>query len=223
MHKNYFLEVINEKPALFAAMLRCNGMTPADGEKGPPQALPGLHADFPRARLEELWRHGPSRRHLRALMPGSAEPFWDFSEQSRCLALLEPETVNELVLFYGANLHAPEIARTILGKDLARLREALGARVYAYALQRGQYQMPVGRGVFSTRNREMPLAERVGLHGKEALGIVASSWPQPLQGRVDVTYPTDISVSEDVRRGIWFDMKKILLREVASAWKHCFT
>jgi hypothetical protein len=222
MHKNYYLEVIGEKPALFAAMLRFNGIAPPDGATTPPDDVVRLYADLPAACLDELWRHEPSRKHLRSIAQNRAEPFWDFSEESRCLALLEPDILNELILFYGASLHAPEIKRTIMGRDLARLREALSERAYAYALQRGQYQMPAGRGVFAARHPEKSLAERVLLHGREALGIIVSGWPRALQNRVHAAPPAGMAVSSDLQRGIWFDMKKILLKEVASAWAPCF-
>lgn len=222
MHKNYFLEVIGEKPALFAAILRFNGITPTDGAATFPDGLAGLSAHVPEACLDELWRHGPSRKHLRALAPGPVEPFWDFSEESRCLAFLEQDTVNELAFFYGATLHAPEITRTIMRNDIAKLRDALGERVYLYALQRGQYQAPAARAEFSARHREMPLAERVPLHGGEALGLIMSAWPQPLQSRVRFTPPADMPLSPGLQKSIWFDMKKILLKEVASAWAPCF-
>jgi hypothetical protein len=188
-------------------------------------------ADLSEACRNELWRYGPSRKHVRkhsrTVAPALAEPFWDFSEESRCLALLEPDTLDELVLFYGASLHAPEIARVILGKELARLREALGERAHSYALQRGQYRMPVARGEFAARDRELPLAERVVLHGKEAFGIIVAGWPQTLQRRVQtvlavVLPPETMPVSAALQNGIWFDMKKILLTEVASAWAPCF-
>ena len=222
MHKNYFLEVIGEKPALFAAMLRFNGIAPA-GDAAPfPYNPAGMAANLPEACLNELWRHGPSRNHLRALVPAPAEPFWDFSEESRCLALLEPETLNELTLFYGASLHAPEITRTILGRDSAELRGAIGERAHAYALQRGQYQVPAARGEFLARHREMPLAERVARHGREALGIVASGWPQTLRDRAEAPPPADMPVTPALQNSIWFDMKKILLKEVAPAWAPCF-
>ena len=222
MHKKYFLEVISEKPALFAAMLRFNGITPPDNAQTPPDALAGLCADLPPACLDALWHHEPSRKQLRSLMPEHAEPFWDFSEESRCLALLEPDTLHDLVLFYGATLHAPEITRTILGGEIARLREALGERAYAYALQRGQYQVPAGRDVFAARNREYSLTDRILLHGREALGIIVAAWPQALQKRVQATPPAGMQVSADLQRSIWFDLKKILLKEVASAWAPCF-
>ena len=222
MHKNYFLDVIGEKPALFAAMLQFNGITPPNAAQTPPEDIAGLCAALPPGCLDDLWRHGPSRKHLRALKPDHAEPFWEFSEESRCLALLEPDILDELILFYGATLHAPEITRTIMGREIAGLREALGDRAYTYALQRGQYQVPAGRDVFMARNRDKTLADRVLLHGREAFGIIAAGWPQALQRRVQAAPPSGMPISPDLQRGIWFDMKKILLKEVASAWAPCF-
>lgn len=220
MHKKYFLDIIGEKPALFAAMLRFNGITPPDAPL--PDALAGLGGELPAACLEEMWRYAPARKHLQSLAPDPAETFWDFSEESRCLALLEPEVLGELVLFSGAGLHAPEIARTIMGKDIARLREALGERAHAYALQRGQYRVPAGRDAFAKRDPELPLAERVIAHGKEALGIIVSDWPEFPRNRIQAAPPAGMSVSAELRRGIWFDMKTILIKEVAPAWAPCF-
>ena len=222
MHKNYFLEIIDKKPILFAAMLRFNGFLPAKDMENLPDCLAAFQNVLSREYLEEVWHHAPSRKHIHRFAPDFTEPFWDFSEESRCLALLEPETANELALFYGSSLHAPEITRMIMGKELARLREVLGERAHAYAMQRGQYQRPSGREVFAPRHREMPLAERIMQHGREAFGIIASGWPRALQHRVHAEAPVNMSVSSDLQRGIWFDMKKILIKEVAPAWAPCF-
>lgn len=221
LHKNYFLDIVDKKPALLTAMLRFNGVGP-DETATPPDSLAMMYPNVPVACLEELWRHPPARSHLRTITPAPADPFWDFSEESRCLALLDPGTLDELALFYGASLHAPDITRTIMGADVARLREALGWHIHAYALHRGQYQMPAGRNLFTPRHREIPLAERVAQHGREALGIIVSGWPQPLQHRVRIVPPTDLEVSDSLRRRIWFDVKKILIKEVDSGWAHCF-
>ena len=245
MHKNYYLELIEGKPQLFAALLRFNGLSresdPArqDGACAAPGAEQGTEQD---ARLlpalppalapavgaevwQALWQHGPARKHLLSCS-ASPEPFWDFSEPSRALALLDAPILDKLALFFGASLHAQEIARTIQGRDMIQLRESLGQKVHEYALYRGQYQTPWARRLFAHRHNGLPLAQRTLLHGQEALGLLLSTWPAVLQERVPVRLvkaaPVDVPSHPELHRGIWFDMKRVLLKEVAPAWQPCF-
>lgn len=220
MHKNFFIDVIARKPALFAAILHFNGLDVVEGSPLPDPALK-LCAGLPDGTLEELARNPRARRYIYALA-GNKDSFWDFAEESRCLALLPPDTLADLARFYGAGLHAQEAARAILGREVAALREALGEDAYLYALQRGQYQALAGRELFAGRNRNLSLAERSNLHGREALGLVIAAWPQVLQNRAPVAALSDIAAPPDVQRGLWFDLKKVLLKEVAPSWAPCF-
>ena len=221
MHKNFFIDIITRKPDLFAAILRFNGFTAPRGFADAPVQMRDLCAAMPEGLLDELLRNTRSRRHLCALSH-SANPFWDFAEESRRLALLEPETLTTLTRFYGAGLHALEVARTVLGREVAALREAIGERAYLYALQRGQYQALAGRELFAARHRDLNLPERINLHGREALGLITAEWPQPLQNIAPVAALSDIALQTDTRRGMWFDLKKTLLKEVAATWAPCF-
>lgn len=224
MHKNFFIDVITRKPALFEAILRFNGQAAA-GEDVPGASLPDqardLCAGLPEEVLNELADNPRARRHICALAR-NGDAFWDFAEESRCLALLPPDTLIDLARFYGAGLHAEEMARTILGREVAALRESLGEDAYLYAIRRGQYQTLAGRELFTARHKDMALAERAGLHGREALGLIAAGWPQLLQNRTPAAALSDIAAPPDVQRGLWFDLKKILLKEVAPSWAPCF-
>ena len=225
MHKNYYLELIVEKPELFAVLARFNSLT-ADHLNAAFGHNETLWAALPPELWETLLAHGPSCRHLESSDTTRPQPFWDFSEPSRCLALLDTATLDELTLFYGASLHAQEIARTIMGKDMVLLREHLGKRVHEYALHRGQYQTPWGRKIFLGRHHVLPLAQRARLHGQEALGLLLSTWPAALQSRVPARMreapAAELPSSPEVHQGIWFDMKRLLLKEVAPTWQPCF-
>lgn len=221
MHKNFFIDVINRKPALFTAMLRFNGQAVAEEGAPLPDRAREFCADLPEETLNELAGNPRARRHIYALAR-NAETFWDFAEESRCLALLPPDTLADLARFYGAGLHAGEVARTIMGREVTALREGLGEDAYVYAIRRGQYQALAGRELFTTRHKDLPLAERAGLHGREALGLIMAGWPQLLQNRAPVAALSDIAAPPDVQRGLWFDLKKVLLKEVAPSWAPCF-
>ena len=217
MHKNFFIDIITRKPALFAAILRFNGLDIPDKVDNLREVCPNL----PQGTLEGLLHNARSRRHLCALAQ-RREPFWNFAEESHCLALLTPETIADLARFYGAGLHAQDVARTVLGQEVAALRQAMGEDAYAYAMQRGQYQALSGGEMFAARHKDFPLAERIGLHGREALGLITATWPQPLQKCAPMAALSDLSASPNVLSGLWFDMKKILLKEVAPTWAPCF-
>ncbi len=221
MHKNFFIDVITRKPALFTAILRFNGQAVVEEGTRLPDHAREFCAGLPEEVLSELAGNPRASRHIYALARNK-ETFWDFAEESRCLALLPPDTLADLARFYGAGLHANDMARTILGRDVAALREGLGDDAYVYAIRRGQYQTLAGRELFATRHKDLPMAERAGLHGREALGLIMAGWPQILQNRAPVAALSDIATPPDVQRGLWFDLKKILLKEVAPTWAPCF-
>ena len=117
MHKNFFIDVITRKPALFTAILRFNGQAVAEGGAPLPEQARKLFAGLPEEVLKELAGNPRASHHVYALAR-NGEAFWDFAEESRCLALLPPDTLANLARFYGAGLHAAEVARTILGRSV---------------------------------------------------------------------------------------------------------
>lgn len=244
MHKGFFLDVLRRRPALFAAMVAFNarGAAPGDGD-----ALGLLRAAVPGA--GDALLHSPRVRRWLERSTGSENPpdpapFWDFAEESRRMALLDAGEAERLALFFGTALHAPDFSRLVRRDDVLALRAELGADLYAYGLQRGRYQLGGVRRHFAPlreAERTGPgLAGRIREDGARAIGLCAALWPDALRARLawpdDLLAPSGSGISpafgaadapvddagQAAWRGVWFGLRKLLLKEVAPQWAPCF-
>lgn len=230
MHKGFFIDVMQRKPALFAAMLAFNGMGPR--ACGAETAVPGssacaLAADIPGIDMAALLATPAARRRLLAdTDEASSKTFWDFAEESRRLVLVEPEVLRKLLLAFGAALHAPEYAHCVLRDEVLALRSALGDELYRYGLLRGRYQIGSVRQYFGPVREDEQMTSRIEGDGWTALGLCASAWPESLRERAEAVFGRPVFPVSDVSpaavRGVWFALKKLLLREVAPQWAPCF-
>lgn len=241
MHKDFFTHIITHKPELFQAILRFNGVFPTSAP-----LLPETLRDMVGSKAPALWQSlldtAPARRRLSLWQPDSF--FWDFSEESRRLALVEADRLEQTIRCFGAALHGEDLARIIRKDELTLLRDHLGHQTLAYALERGRYQLGSLVDLFRPLHAHLPLQDRIALHGRLAFEQCLASWPKALkdvsmprlahllaskaQGTEHNLDPTDLDrVGSDERlkanvRKIWFGFKKILLREVAAQWAPCF-
>ena len=234
MHKDFFVHIIRHKPELFRSMLAFNGQGDARPADAPAslRRITGLD-------VEALWANRRVRRRLAdcGASDGSGR-FWDFAEESRRLALLPPELLAQAVLRFGVALHADELSRLITREDVLALRGEIGPELFAYALQRGRFQAGSLPGLFDDGHGG--LAERIRLHGRQALSLCSSVWPRELldicvarfvglapafsaAGAADnISTDLDETLPTETRRAVWFGFKKILLKEVAPQWAPCF-
>lgn len=225
MRKSFFQEVLSQRPMLFQAMLEFN--SPRD--VWPETAINGD------ALAARLWSHCPrSRSLLLTMLPGQAS-FWDFGEESRRLALVPTSKLSAAVRLFAVGLHARSIAHTILRSSVSALRKNLGDELYLYALNHGQYQTGDAAKVFAGRDIELPLHDRIVLHGRQALAACAFRWPEDLTRCIapilDIS-PDHSGLGEDelafvlnnptALRTVWFGLKKTLLKEVDPSWAPCF-
>jgi len=192
----------------------------------------------------------PSAGLSRTDVPPGPAPFWDFAEESRRMALLDGAEAARLALVFGTALHAPDFSRLVRRDDVLALRTALGADLYAYGLQRGRYQLGGVRRHFAPLReveRTGPgLAGRIREDGARALALCAAAWPDALRARLawpgellapsgagnaadaDIAQPPGAADTpmdghgQAVWRGVWFGLRKLLLKEVAPQWAPCF-
>ncbi|WP_461211048.1 hypothetical protein [Desulfocurvus sp. DL9XJH121] len=217
LSRGFFRDLASERGALLAAVLRFNaGLGPEGGGNGVPPAALEIMASSPRGRQ--------SRIRLER-EPGG---FWNFEEESTRLALLEPETLESLALHFGAAVNARSIAGVVAREERARLVEGLGGELVDYALGRGAFHLGETREHFLGRHLDRPLAERVRLHGAEALGICAGRWPADLVREAGRRFPGLFAAparsgrDHKLERLVWFGLKKLLTKEVALQWAPCF-
>ena len=233
MQKAFFAETLARRPALWNAMLRANAGT---GGADPAFAVPpGVEAGPLLRWLDE--------RPRTSLAPDLDQPplgFWDFAEESRRLALLDPPALGRLCRVTGVALHAPAIAAVLRRDEVLALRAELGKDLYRYALFRGRYELGGVRRFFAMAQEQAAgqggLGRLCAWHGVMALRLVAADWPEALVRRFDgmlpaLPDPAQPEASEDAaepaldraeRDELWRAVKKLLLKEVAPSWAPCF-
>ncbi|MBR5998026.1 MAG: sulfate adenylyltransferase, partial [Deltaproteobacteria bacterium] len=131
MDKSFFIDIIAHNPPLFQAMADFNSavVPPVPEEIS---AVAGLDASA-------LWRFPAVRRHFKTV--AVREAFWDFTEESRRLALLDAANLKKLQKLFSVAVHAEEIAKIIVQAEVLAIRDSLGEDIYDYAMYRGQYQL----------------------------------------------------------------------------------
>lgn len=275
MHKGFFTDVMQQRPALFATMLAFNGMNSKGlhdregsfASQVTPEAqcaivlskVQGLSAD----NIALLSASSVVQRHMLAPSPSpslSSSPahlsedsspleitqdlgsqanlplFWDFAEESRRLIFLSHEELTALILYFGVAIHAARYAHLVNHADVVALRHALGAKAYTYGLVRGRFQVGSVAKFFRARSQGIGNSEQIydvddiiqsiKRDGDVAFGLCMASWPQALQNHACALLGRHISPILDADdatiRGVWFALKKLLLREVAPQWAPCF-
>lgn len=218
MDHRFLAETLVRRPRLFRAMLTFN----QDVYAPVPGALSGLGHP-----LSDLWRREDFRRAW-PVRP-TEEGYWNFSEESQRIALLDAATIARLGLFFSAAVHAGEIARVIARDEVLQLRTSLGVDVVSYALKRGRYQVGGLRNVLQFPEVCGPLSMRVKEVSALSLSALRSEWPGELRRMADDRFPKAASADAVVpvlrreqRSALWFTIKKLLLREVAPEWTQCF-
>ena len=222
MQKGFFADTLSSRPAFWNAMLRANAGTA--GKKGISVVMPGEDV----ASLLHWLQERPSVLRSAVERKNQMNGFWDFAEESRRLALLDPDTLNRLGLVTGVALHAPDIACVLRRDEVLALRRELGNEMYQYALFRGRYELGSVRRFFNAQEDGVPLGQLCLLHGVMALRLLAEDWPRELGQRFDVRLPhlhAEMKVPALDRRSrdeLWRAVKKLLLKEVAPSWGPCF-
>ena len=216
--RGFYRELAATRPELLGAIWRFNAPGAPGGASGAvAPAVAALLAASPRG------RGGLAR--LTAPAPG----VWAVGADSRRLALLDAPTLEALTLHFGAAVNARALAAVVVRKDAEALTAALGRELVDYARGRGGFQLGEVRTPFLARHGDLPLAERVRLHGREALALCAGRWPEALRGLAARRFPGLLDgktpAPEHDRaqtRLVWFGLKKLLTKEVAPWWAPCF-
>jgi len=231
MDQRFLDEVISRRPELFSAIADFNR-----AQQEEPAMCPALSSLGEMG--EALHRDPVIRRELEKRYPSTtaADGWWDFSEESCRLLLLDDCTVTRGALFFSSAVYAEELARVIDRKQVLELRELLGEEILHYALRRGRYQIGSQRDFLLRHTPEGALAERIKALAGFILLRMADSWPAPLRAIWKARLERSALFSEayssaevslfplpqEQRRALWFTLKKLLLREAAPQWAPCF-
>ena len=224
--KPFFDAQLAEDNVLWPAVMRCNAHRRAKArDAGPLPAAARKRLDEWLAQMPDSLRTGDTGQ--------KATFFWDFSEDSRKVALLDDEMLSRLAAVAGVTLHAPALARVVERKARLACREALGGDLFDYAQTRGQYQTGAAGDIVARRDTELPLPERCRAHGWLALYFCSLRWPRELRQMFlprlarlsggDAVVSLGDGLSDRAWGALWRLLKKCLLREVAPSWKPYFT
>jgi len=202
-----------DRAELLKAVLEFNGLT-SPPDFGPAEGTP-LGAAL--AAAPRLWRLRPPKAKAAAV--------WCFEPEINRLALLPPALTTGLELHWGAAVLAARAARTIDGEASRRLRADWGSELYAYALKRGRYQLGTLRAVLGVETGGDLGRDQALALGRQALDLCRAQWPPELRsawaarrGQAEPARPPDPALAGRVFP--W--LRKILLSEVAPAWRPCF-
>ncbi|MBF0201778.1 MAG: hypothetical protein HQK66_10800 [Desulfamplus sp.] len=220
----FYRTIARENPRLLGAAMKFNASLHMDALKSSLDN-PGLGDFYP------FFKTRPFPVSPRGL------GFWDFEDESRRLALLDAETLKNLLLTWGTAFCAPFINRYVRRDDLEILERDIGRDLLSYARGRGRFSLgalpgiprPEGDSPSPESMRSMIIA-----HAMKAHGICISPWPEKLKsieiGKIEQYIPELAEYFSHVRdvppshlRSIWFSLKKILLKEVAPQWTPCFS
>ena len=229
MDQRFLDETVSRKPELFKAMVDFNRTRLARAVEQP---LPTLGA-----RGNALLRDPLIRKTLTpAADRNGAEGWWNFSDETFRLLLIESSTLKRTALSFSAAVYAEELALVIDRKLVLELRSLLGEDIFTYALRRGRYQIGSLRTFLTRQFPAGPLVERIALLASSILISLSASWPERLQtlwrdklhDAGMLTEPADGAetvlppLGREQHRALWFTFKKLLLREAAPQWAPCF-
>jgi hypothetical protein len=181
----------------------------------------------------------PRRPRLFARQGGEPAPegVWCFEPEPHRLALLPPDALERLFVYWSAAVLAEALARTIEGAAVREVIRVIGAETYRYAVRRGRFQLGGLRARlrFSTPPPSgawtEPMLRQPGLAARE---MCLALWPETLRQAwrdhwreelPDETLaapPSSSAPDEALFAPIWVWLKKILLTEVAPEWQPCF-
>ena len=160
--------------------------------------------------------------------------WWDFSEEAHRLALLSPEELYRVCLYFSAAVHADDMAHIINRAGVLELKAHLGDDIYSYALKRGRYQIGTLKAPLLEATTAVPAPLRAKALADALFDALRLSWPEGLRKRFDIRMEGQYFSQErdplcslppltpQQHRAFWFTLKKILIREAAPQWAPCF-
>lgn len=224
MNRFFFREQVRDNPRFLGEMIAFNEA----GER--------LRLQLPAELEQKVLAHRGLRRVLRkrGLLEFSSgdgrTPFWDFTEESERLALLEASELEQLGKLFAAAVLSVEMASAVTRAEVFAVKAFFGEDIYQWGLMRGRYQVGSIREPLIAASGDGALPERAGRIARIVLETMRASWPAPLQERsralfASLAFPAwepDAETPLPPARQIWATARKILSRECEASWARCF-
>ncbi len=226
MNKVFFKNAL-KKPELFSAILDFNFSILQKKEERSLALLAGQNIPLEKIPSAAL------KKYIQKNIGTEQTGFWDFTEETRRLALLDTDTLLALMNVTGISLNAKEIAKTVQKEEVAKIKQAIGGPLYHYALTRGQYRLGTLQTFFPPAG-SLSLLEKIQKQGEQALAYCIQNWSEELKNLFfeKNALPQSFFTSlEEIKQYplnpkneilIWFSVKKILIKEINHSWAPYF-
>ncbi len=226
MNKVFFKDAL-KKPELFSAILDFNFSILQKKEEQSLALLAGQNIPLEKIPSAAL------KKYIQKSIGTEQTGFWDFTEETRRLALLDTDTLLALMNVTGISLNAKEIAKTVQKEEVAKIKQAIGGPLYHYALTRGQYRLGTLQTFFPP-DGSLSLLEKIQKQGEQALAYCIQNWSEELKTLFFKKHalPQSFFTSlEEIKQYplnpkneilIWFSVKKILIKEINHSWAPYF-
>lgn len=177
-----------------------------------------VHRKLARMLMEKLGIDGLSNR------------FYHFEEAHYRLALVENETLIQLLNWVGAAYYSQQIKRLVSKEQVIALQKAIGSDGYEFAVKRAPFLIsPEALKLSAYEESPSDIVAAVRKAGVECFEICFAGAPISFQKRFSLKFPegiefdfTRVADPEDQKRA-WKFLRKILIREISPKWAGCFT
>lgn len=155
--------------------------------------------------------------------------FYNFEDPRLRIALLDAKTLKNLLLYAGAVLYSERINKIILKKDLLSLKESIGEDLYFFAAKKASLLIGFVPKIELSKNGVAIQKEDLFEAGKECLQLCLAQEDENLTERLilkfskEITWNFNLPASEEQKTKSWNFLYKILVKEVNSEVKQCFT
>ena len=162
--------------------------------------------------------------------PQPQASYWEFTEESRRLALLPATELRKLALIAAASLTSDLIVHTVTRDDVLALRDYFGQDLIDYATTRGRFQAgTLLAAVADFRPAGVPPVLAAQYTAWLVLAVIRNEWPEELKTRTsalwaEVNLPTagDATEAKSLAAPLWHFLKKLISRELDAKWKPYF-
>lgn len=192
-----------------------------------------LESAFPGAILDALLASERGKRKLNELVLQKFKLkgvfHTDFRPMHLRLALLDPKTLENLILHAGAIYYSKNIVQVVEKKALLDIKEKIGDAIYTFAVKKAPLFNRVKPQITTLSPNPSNLYLGIIAAGQRMLEYLFSSEPVSVQQRLRLKLPASYSWSftrngtEPEKTHIYFFLHRLLTKEINPNWHLCFT
>lgn len=153
----------------------------------------------------------------------------DFRSMPLRLALLDPQTLENLVLYAGVIYYSKNIVQVVEKKALLDIKEKIGEAIYMFAVKKAPLFNRVKPQITTLSPNPSNLYLGILAAGQRMLEHLFSSEPISIQQRLQLKFPATYSwnfirsAPEAEKTNIYTFLHRLLIKEINPNWQLCFT